>query len=258
MNWNCSVVIRRCRGKPSPASDTKELLREILDKQKEIAKDIAEIKANERTVDNRLRATENRLGQLDEISKMIIENKNKLANVEVTVTSLEKTIELQQQRLSNLEDRERRNNMIVFSIPEANNETAADLEQKVIRDIFFGQLGVTVTSVERIHRLGPKRHNKNRPIILRVYNYNEKQLVFKNCRKLKNTLVIVSDDYSKKTVEKRRQLWNTARQEKRNGDKVRLVYDKLFVNDVAYVRDSVTNTRVQQNVRVIPMASQQN
>ncbi|XP_042149009.1 uncharacterized protein LOC121837473 [Ixodes scapularis] len=189
---------------------------------------------------------------------MITENKNKQANVEVTVTSLEKTIELQQQRLSNLEDRERRNNMIVFGIPEANNETAADLEQKVIRDIFFGQLGVTVTSVERIHRLGPKRQDKNRPVILRVYNYNEKQLVFKNCRKLKNTPVSVSDDYSKETVEKRRQLWNSGRQEKRNGDKVRLVYDKLFVNDVAYVWDSVTNTRVQQSAQVMPMASQQN
>lgn len=91
---------------------------------------------------------------------MITENKNKLANFEVTVTSLEKTIGLQQQRLSNLEDRERRNNMIVFGISEANNETAADWERKVIRDIFFGRLGVTVTSVERIHRLGPKRHDE--------------------------------------------------------------------------------------------------
>ncbi|XP_042150145.1 uncharacterized protein LOC121838135 [Ixodes scapularis] len=148
--------------------------------------------------------------------------------------------------------------MIVFGIPEANNDTAADLEQKVIRDIFFGQLGVTVTSVEKIHRLGPKRHDKNTPVILMAYNYNEKQLVFKNSRKLKNTLVSVSDDYSKGTVEKRRQIWNSARQEKQNGDKVRLVYDKLFVNDVAYVWDSVTNTRIQQNAHIMPMASQQN
>lgn len=99
--------------------------------------------------------------------------------------------------------------------------------------------------MERIHRLGKMRADRERPVILRFFNFNEKVEAFKNCRKLKGTNISISDDYSQETLKKRKLLWLSAQTEKQNGAKVRLVNDKLFINDHAYTWDIQSNLRVQ-------------
>lgn len=47
----------------------------------------------------------------------------------------------------------------------------------------------------------------------------------------------MSNDYSQVTLRKRKLLWNSAMAEKEQGAKVKLVHDKLWVNDDTHAWD---------------------
>lgn len=102
--------------------------------------------------------------------------------MECEVQILKNTIVHQHERLVEFEDRSRRNNFIVFGIHKEPGETRRNLKQNVLDDMFNKQLGVSLTSVERIHRIGRITRGKNRPVVLRVFNYNEKFRCLKTVR----------------------------------------------------------------------------
>lgn len=145
--------------------------------------------------------------------------------------------------LVDLDDRSRRNNVLVFGIPEKPGETADDLTQTVVEGVFKNVLGVQVSSTERIHRIGRKQNGRSRPVVLKLLNYREKDLIFKNCSKLKGSSISVSEDFSAATRQKRKKLWDSASEERKAGGKVRLAYDKIKINDVLYRWDDARKCR---------------
>lgn len=138
----------------------------------------------------------------------------RIKKLEAMLQGIENNERSQQEKIVELEDRSRRNNLIVFGIEEKNNETNDDIRSKVLVDVFEERLGVKVTTVERIHRLGRKQDGKIRPVIVRFFDYNEKITIFKNCKKLKDTGMSVSDDFSASTLRKRKNLWDSAKARK--------------------------------------------
>ncbi|CAN8026724.1 unnamed protein product [Ixodes persulcatus] len=171
-----------------------------------------------------------------------------------TVQKLEELVHIQQTKITNLEDRARRNNLIVFGIPETRSETDDELKTKVISDVFEQQLGVTGKTVVRIHRLGKKKEGKCRPVIMKLYDHNEKVQVFQNCKKLKGSKISVSNDYSQATLYKRRILWESASEERSRRLRVRLVNDEMQIGDETFIwndavgcREKVTDSRGSQS-----------
>lgn len=79
--------------------------------------------------------------------------------------------------MTDLEDRSRRSNLVVFGIPEDVGETEPILKNKVLDEVFSANLAVPCKSVGRIHRLGNK--GNKRPVIIYFQDFTEKQLVFK-------------------------------------------------------------------------------
>lgn len=69
-------------------------------------------------------------------------------------------------------------------------------------------------------------------------------LVLRNCYKLKNTAISVSEDYSKFVRETRRKLWQASALNRSNGDKVTLVYDKLKINGECFTWNEIENKMV--------------
>lgn len=133
---------------------------------------------------------------------------------------------------------------MVFGIPESEKESVADLEAKVLVNVFRERLGVTLSTVERIHRIG-KKSARPRPVILRLYDYREKSEVYKQCSKLKGSGISISDNFSKETLAKRKMLWDSAKQERDSGRHVRLNYDKLHVDSDVYTWDHSKSSRVK-------------
>lgn len=71
----------------------------------------------------------------------------------------------------------------------------------------------------------------------------EKDSVLKNCFKLKSTNVRVSQDDAKETAEIRKRLWESAASDRSKGTKVKLIYDKLKIQDKMYTWDLTQDKR---------------
>lgn len=107
----------------------------------------------------------------------------------------------------------------------------------------------------RIHRLGRRKNDgNNRPIILNFHDFNEKKAVFSNVSKLKGSAIHIQHDYSQETLRKRKLLWDSAAEERANGQKAILFHDKLKVNKQTFVWDDSANKRVQ----LLPSSSTSN
>lgn len=71
---------------------------------------------------------------------------NKLENIVASIQS----------KIVDLEDRHRRNHLVLFGIPEAANESESELRMKLTKETFETRLGVHVESVKCTHKLGSK------------------------------------------------------------------------------------------------------
>lgn len=191
---------------PGPQTRSSDDLNEHKDVLSAILEELKEIK----TAANKRDETLTRISSnLDEVLKLSKANKEKIQTLQHTVEHLKKTVAIQGKRLNDYEDRSRRNNLVVFGIPEGPEETREVLEDLVVRRVCNDELEVTVTSLERIHRIGKPRNDKPRPIILRLYNYNEKIAILNNCFKLKDSEVSVSHDFSQAKQHIRKKLWQS-------------------------------------------------
>ncbi|KAM7302801.1 uncharacterized protein ISCGN_018309 [Ixodes scapularis] len=236
---------------PGPDENVEELLRQILANQSGIAEDIKEIrsnkenmKANQSRLENSIKEINNKINTLENTMKTVQGLNENVIAINKKIQSLEETIKHQNDRLIDFENRSRRNNLIIYGLPEDDKGSEDDLKHKVIKELFDVKLGVQVMSLERIHRLGYKRNESCRPVIMKLFNYNEKLSVLKNCKKLKGTTISVSSDYAKETREKRKKLWNSALTNRADGDDVFLVHDKLKINDQTYGWDPKQDQRV--------------
>ena len=147
-------------------------------------------------------------------------------------TIAEKTVDL--------EDRSRRDNIVVFGIPEESGE-GPERSEEILIDLLkaHGLINPRQNNeydpvFHRVHRLGPKKTNadKPRPIIAKCVYYKDRNLFIKNSFKLKGTSVNISEDFSKQTLDVRRKLVEHAKAAKEiNPDFVsfRLNYKRVVV-----------------------------
>lgn len=243
-----------------------EILSQILERQDAIAKDIADIKAQQKRVDERmanidgklslinenqsavdkaLQQIHTRLDKIENVADQIMPLQTKISETTDRVYELEKDICSIACKLDDLENRSRRNNLIVYGIKESDQESQEALRRRVCNDIFKDVLQLKIESIERCHRLGERRTNKDRPVILRVVDYKEKMLVLQNAYKFKGSNYSVGEDFSKRVREIRRNLWLSSTEERKSGENVKLRYDKLYVDSVAYVWNHKTQQREQ-------------
>lgn len=110
-----------------------------------------------------------------------------------------------------------------------NVKMPQEFHDAVIGDLFSNKLAVSVSSSERMHRLGKNNSNRTRPVIVNCFNYNDKIAVQRNCRILKGSPLSVSEDFSEQIRVIRKKLWDSSADDRARGDKVTLVYDKIRI-----------------------------
>ena len=120
-----------------------------------------------------------------------------------------------------LEDRSRRNNLVFFNIPENNDqgngfEDCEGMILKILEDKKYFDSSYNL-QINRAHRLGRKNANTNarpRPIIVRFTYFKDKQFIIQNGRRFKDSIVNVSEDYSKATIFEHSELRKHAKEAK--------------------------------------------
>ncbi|XP_049514281.1 uncharacterized protein LOC119432614 [Dermacentor silvarum] len=218
----------------NPGPITEDLCRELLQNQKEILSKLTAVQEKQDSFETRFLEMPNRLLVIETKVQSLDETRNRLATLEETVAgrSLETSSLVKQ--VDDLDNRSRRNNLIIRGVAEEENEKEETLVRKVKDDIFNATLKVNVNSIDRIHRLGKKLSGRTRPVILSVADYRDKIKVLQNCSKLKDTDYSISEDFSKRVQGIRKKLWDSAGDERKAGKKVKLVFDKLRVNNTLY------------------------
>ena len=143
-------------------------------------------------------------------------------------------------KLTELEDRGRRNNLRINGIEENEHdkETPLDTERKV-SSLFKNELGIKESMViERAHRSGPTTHkdgkkNYKRVIVMKFLNFKDKQRVLNAFieKKLWQKNIYINEDYSSKTVEIRKSLFNTVKTLKSQGKNAKVVYNRIVTSE---------------------------
>ena len=113
------------------------------------------------------------------------------------------------EKLTELEDRSRQNNVRIDSIPEKPNETWENCKKEV-RKIIRNKLDITDDiEIDRCHHMGKFQRNKSitRTVFCKVLRFKDKHKVLLNAKKLKDTGIFIYEDFTKATMELRKSIW---------------------------------------------------
>ena len=139
--------------------------------------------------------------------------------------------------------RSMRNNLLIYGIKEYDNEDP----EKVVRGFLEETMQVNTSSIEldRCHRIGPRRRDKIRPLVIRFLRYKDKEYIRKLApEKLRGSPYGISEQFPKEIADRRRLLVPIMKKEKSDKKKATLVVDKLFTEEAIY---SVRNGEVQRS-----------
>ena len=121
------------------------------------------------------------------------------------------------EKISELEDRSRRNNLRLsgFTEKDEGDETWEESDN-LIRDIIKRNLEMQRKdiTIDRAHRTGSKINSKKRAIIVKFLNYKENDAVLNQYRQkqLWKDNIYVNEDYSEGTADLRKQLFEQAKE----------------------------------------------
>ena len=135
------------------------------------------------------------------------------------------------EKLIELEDRSRRNNLRFDGLTEDTNETWDDCERK-IQKILSDKLEITEdVEIERCHRMGKRKGNRPRTIVCKFLRFKDKQKILKNAKKLKNSGIYIYEDFCNDTMELRKSLWEEVMEHRRQGKFAFLNYRSIIVRN---------------------------
>ena len=202
-------------------SDNNIIINQRLDN---ISKELNKVKTSIQVTDNNL------LKHAEEIKKLNAKSKTIKTNEETLKTLISRT-EIIQNKITDLENRSRRNNLRIDGLLESQNETWADCEAKV-QDLIKRKLKIKDDiKIERAHRTGKIAHGKPRTILFKLHSYKDKTTILRSAKRLSGTGIFINEDYAKETVEKRKQLWEEVKKLRREGKYAVLQFDKIIVKN---------------------------
>lgn len=149
-----------------------------------------------------------------------------------------------EKQVDQLENHSRRSNLIVYGLPERDNETSDTLEHVVNKEVIQDLLELEPIRIERIHRIGRPAPNKIRPVIFKLQDAHDKISILKQGSKLKGSDFSIGEDFSRRVRDVRRKLWASSKPNRDKKEKVSLVFDKLFINSNVYTWDTEKDERL--------------
>ncbi|CAG2255746.1 unnamed protein product [Mytilus edulis] len=189
---------------------------------------------------NRNKMIEEKGEQMSTVVHKIIdrckENVSKISLLEEAKDNKENTFDIKcvNDRLSNMESdveelqwRSMTNNIIISGLKhEPNGDT-----ENIVRDFIRKKLGIVENmNFVSVHRFGKQRQN----IMTKFVSLKDKQLVMRNCHKLKGTNISVRAQFPVKIEKKRKSLYPVLKQAKKDRKKAVLIRDKLFIEGELY------------------------
>ena len=158
-----------------------------------------------------------KLDKLDSIATAVdyaLEELKRLSELEITVKQMNLDFkkmdqELNHVKLENKMLREklikqelftRKNNLRIWGVTVSKNE---DIEEKVLNKLKESGIDIVSGNIERIHFTGPLTQNRQRPIIMKLQSFKDKQAIIDKKSSLRAMGINISDDYPKEVLVRR-------------------------------------------------------
>lgn len=140
---------------------------------------------------------------------------------------LKTEVEILNKKVNALENITKQNNIIIHGLKE-NDTSYTQLIKNVTH--LFEKLEVKVgnSDINKIHRIGRKKEEKIRPVLISFTTYSKKIEILKNKKKVPEKIYI-TEDFTKATLEKRKELQGELKLEREKGNKVYIKNNKLVV-----------------------------
>jgi hypothetical protein len=168
----------------------------------------------------------------EEIKETLAANKTKFQEQNKTSIKNHES-ELLIDKMAELEDRSRRNNLRFEGIEETEGETWENCEEK-IKLLLKGKLGIDKEiTIERAHRTGKNKNEdtkRKRTIVAKFLNFKDRESILLKYKKMKlwNEKLFINEDYSERTINIRKQLFTQAKELRLSGKFAKVVYNKLI------------------------------
>ena len=158
-------------------------------------------------------------------------------HIEEDIKLIEQKHQLLEEKISQLEDRSRRNNLQFSGFTEkAEGAETWEESENLIRDFLEENLEMESKdkTTERAHRTVSKLNGKKRPITVKFLNYKDKDAVLNQYRQkqLWKENIYINEEYSERTAELRKQLFQQAKEIRQLGKSAKVVFKKLVISRV--------------------------
>ena len=151
----------------------------------------------------------------------------KIMKEDVSALRLQNTMLLQ--KMNNLEDYSRRENVTINGIPEKRGENCFVICQDLLRQCF----GMGRVEIVRAHRLG-NPNEQRRPIIMRFAHFEDKMRVMQSRAALRGTNVYIDDHYSNETLRQRQSMYPLLKEMKKIDPHAQLRGGQIFTKGRLY------------------------
>ena len=139
-----------------------------------------------------------------------------------------------QRELVDMKSHSMRSNLVFYNLPEQGKDDPF----AVLRELLGKTMAIDESNeieIERAHRIGEKRDDgKPRPIVAKFLRYQDKEYIRKSAYLLKGTKIGIADQFPREIAEARKKLYPVMKRAKNEGNTVKLIKDKLFINGQRY------------------------
>lgn len=175
---------------------------------------------------------------------------HKFDYIEKELLQINEKVDNFEARISSLEVEKRKRNVVIFGLPEKENNTR-ELEN-VITDIIKQKMKVefNVDDIDFIYRLGKINNKHPRPIILGFVSLRKKMIILENKMKLRNLQdckIFMVSDLPKDVIEKNKKLKKARDYLQLKNIDAKIIKGKLMVNDTELNEDQVDKTIEEGN-----------
>lgn len=158
--------------------------------------------------------------------------KSQIIPVVRKISEVEKKVIEHDKKFETYDYERRKRNILIFRVPESDNETFKSLEENVL-NIFNQMLQVKCNTeeIDYIVRVGRKNGDKVRPILVRMVAYRKKLELLRNRGYLKGKTVSIDEDYSPEVRQKRKALLPELKALRSQGMKAQIRQDRIVIRD---------------------------
>lgn len=246
----CLALLLLCAGdvEANPGPKIEDVLTLLKKCHDETTSSLTEIKQQITSIESRLTSLEKTVHKVSDLTGNV---ETVIDTVQEVKENVYKTNEGLADVVDDMNNRMRRNNLIIKGLPEEDHEGYVESE-RIVKEFFSKHLHIEAGDIERAHRLGKPRPDFDRPIIVKFLNFKSKLEALSSAPKLKNVQnpkVWLEEDFSPKVQLARKKLRDYAKAQRKGDEKFTVRFNKLQMHNSTFCYDSANDCVVMVSTK---------